>query len=98
MAQEQAGVRRWLELIQAEYREMPDLSLNKTQMQRLRGFDAFICDALVDALVAARVLRRTAPTRAGLMEVLISSSSRVSLKLPHSILRSDIRRRSIPDT
>lgn len=60
MAQEQAGVARWLELIQAEYREMPGLSLNKAQMQRLWGFDPLICDALVDALIAARVLRRTA--------------------------------------
>jgi hypothetical protein len=59
MAQEQAGVTRWLELIQAEYREMPDLRLSKTQMQRLWGLDPFVCDALVDALVAARVLRRT---------------------------------------
>ena len=55
----QPGVTRWLELIEAEYREMPDLTLNKVQMQRLWGFDAFICDALVDALVAAQVLRRT---------------------------------------
>jgi hypothetical protein len=59
MAPDQTGVTRWLELIQAEYREMPDLTLNKVQMQRLWGFDAFICDALVDALVAAQVLRRT---------------------------------------
>jgi hypothetical protein len=29
-------------------------------MQKLLGLDAFVCDALVDALVAARVLRRTA--------------------------------------
>jgi hypothetical protein len=56
---EQGAVNRWLELIQAEYREMPGLSLNKPQMQRLWGFDAFMCEALVDALVAARVLRRT---------------------------------------
>ena len=59
MLSEHVGVTRWLELIQAEYREMPDLSLNKPQMQRLWGFDSFVCDALVDALVAARVLRRT---------------------------------------
>jgi hypothetical protein len=39
---------------------MPGLSLNKEQMQKLWGLDAFVCDALVDALVAARVLRRTA--------------------------------------
>jgi hypothetical protein len=44
---------------------MPDLRLNKPQMQRLRGFDAFVCDALVDALVAARVLKRTACGRYG---------------------------------
>ena len=59
MAHEQTTVGRWLELIQAEYREMPGLNLSKAQMQRLWGFDAAICDALVDALVAARVLRRT---------------------------------------
>ena len=60
MALDQAGVTRWLELIQAEYREMPDLSLTKAEMQRLWRLDPFVCDALVDALVAARVLRRTA--------------------------------------
>jgi hypothetical protein len=59
MAQEHTGINRWLELIQAEYREMPDLRLSKPQMQRLWGFDPFVCDALVDALVAAGVLRRT---------------------------------------
>jgi hypothetical protein len=35
-------------------------SARKEQMQKLWGLDAFVCDALVDALVAARVLRRTA--------------------------------------
>jgi hypothetical protein len=60
MSRGDARVTRWLELIQAEYREMPDLSLSKTQMQRLWGLDPFVCDALVEALVAARVLRRTA--------------------------------------
>ena len=54
------AVIRWLELIQAEYREMPGLSLKKPQMQRMWGFDPMVCDALVDALVAARVLRRRA--------------------------------------
>lgn len=51
------SVARWLELIRAEYREMPCLSLTKPQMQRLWGLDSYICDALVDALVAAQVLR-----------------------------------------
>ena len=52
-------VSEWLQRIRAEYLEMPGLSLNKLQMQRMWGLDAFICDALVDALVAAQVLRRT---------------------------------------
>jgi hypothetical protein len=39
---------------------MPGLSLNKEQMQRMWGLDAFVCEALVDALVAAQVLKRTA--------------------------------------
>jgi hypothetical protein len=59
MAMEHPGVIRWLELIQAEYREMPGLKLKKPQMQRLWGLDTFVCDAVVDALVDARVLRRT---------------------------------------
>lgn len=48
----------WVHLIQAEYREMPCLSLTKQQMQRLWGLEGFVCDALIDALVEARVLRR----------------------------------------
>jgi hypothetical protein len=52
-------ITRWLELIQAEYREMPGMVLSKPQMQRLWGIDAVLCDALVDALVAASVLKRT---------------------------------------
>ena len=59
----QEGLTRWLELIQAEYREMPGLNLKKPQMQRLWGLDASFCDAVVDALVAARVLRRTTDGR-----------------------------------
>jgi hypothetical protein len=60
MTLDHTRIARWLELIQAEYREMPGLSLKKPQMQRLWNIDADICDALVDALIAARVLRRTA--------------------------------------
>lgn len=59
MTVEHPAVIRWLELIQAEYREMPGLRLKKPQMQRLWGLDPFVCDALVEALVDARVLRRT---------------------------------------
>jgi len=59
MASVQLPVSEWLQRIRGEYQKMPGLSLNKEQMQKLWGLDAFVCDALVDALVAARVLRRT---------------------------------------
>jgi hypothetical protein len=52
-------VSEWLHRIRAEYREMPGLSLNKVQMQKMWGLEPSTCDALVEALVAARVLRRT---------------------------------------
>ena len=47
------------ELMSAEYIELPGLSLTKPQMRRLWGLEAVVCDALVDALVAARVLWKT---------------------------------------
>jgi menaquinone-dependent protoporphyrinogen oxidase len=47
------------ELVTAEYLEMPGLSLTKPQMQRLWRLEAAVCDAVVDALVASRVLRKT---------------------------------------
>lgn len=53
-------VTNWLTLIQAEYRELPGLSLSKRQIQRLWGLDQVTCDALVDALQEARFLRCTA--------------------------------------
>jgi hypothetical protein len=53
-------ISEWLQRIRAEYQEMPGLSLSKEQMRKLWGLDAFVCDALVDTLVAGRVLRRTA--------------------------------------
>ena len=56
----EAGVTVWLNRIRAEYREMPGLSLTQVQMQRLFGFEPHVCEALVNALVAAQVLRRTA--------------------------------------
>jgi len=59
MASQHVLVSHWLRLMQAEYEEMPGLNLSKAQMQRMWGFEAFVCDALIDALVAARVLRRT---------------------------------------
>ena len=46
-----------LRLIEAEYREVPGLHLTKPQIQRLWGIEAPLCESLVAALVAARVLR-----------------------------------------
>jgi hypothetical protein len=55
----QTTVTQWALLVQAEYREMPGLKLTKPQMRRLWGLDTVVCDALVDSLVAARVLQPT---------------------------------------
>ena len=60
MTPDQRSMARWFQLIGSEYGEMPGLSLTKPQMQRLWGLEPDVCDLLVDALVAARVLRRTA--------------------------------------
>ena len=59
MSLEHGSVVEWLRVIEAEYKEMPGLSLSKAQMRRLWGLEAFVCDALVDALVTARVLKQT---------------------------------------
>jgi hypothetical protein len=55
----QRGIGYWLQLVQAEYREMPGLHLTKPQVRRLWGLDNVTCDALLDALEATRFLRRT---------------------------------------
>ena len=59
----ESGVREWLALIQAEYRESPGLRLTKPQAQRLWGLDAETCDTLLSVLETAKFLRRT-PTNA----------------------------------
>ena len=59
MTSEQPTIAQWVRRVEMEYQEMPGLSLSKCQMQRLWGLESFECDALVDALVAGRVLRRT---------------------------------------
>lgn len=59
MTAAQSTVLDWLHLIRAEYLEMPGLHLTKTQVQRLWGLDTLTCEALLEALVDARFLRRT---------------------------------------
>jgi hypothetical protein len=49
----------WIELIRAEYHEMPGLHLTKPQVQRLWNLDTTLCDAVLHALETARFLRRT---------------------------------------
>ncbi len=49
----------WLQLIRAEYLESPGLILTKPQIQRLWGLDPPTCDAVLNALVGAKFLRRT---------------------------------------
>lgn len=50
---------QWRRLIEAEYREMPGLSLTKSQMRRFWGLDEDTCNALVEALERDHFLRRT---------------------------------------
>jgi hypothetical protein len=49
----------WTQLIRAEYLEIPDLHLTRDQVQRLWGLDTVMCDALLEALVEKRFLRKT---------------------------------------
>jgi hypothetical protein len=49
----------WLQLVRAEYYEMPGLHLSKPQAQRLWGFDRASCDMIFSSLEAAHFLRRT---------------------------------------
>ena len=46
-----------LERLRAEYLEMPGLRLSVAQVERLCGVDCTVCQAVLDALVDARVLR-----------------------------------------
>jgi len=53
----------WLDLIRAEYSEIPGLSLTKPQVRRLWNLDPPTCEAVLEALQADRFLRQT-PTGA----------------------------------
>ena len=46
-----------LERLRAEYLEMPGLRLSVAQIERLCGVDRIVCQAVLDALVDARILR-----------------------------------------
>jgi hypothetical protein len=53
------SVADWIHLIRSEYLEIPGLHLTRKQVQRLWGLDIVVCDALLEALVEARFLRRS---------------------------------------
>ena len=49
----------WLQLIRAEYLEIPGLSLTKRQVQRLWNLDQVTTEAVLAALVDVKFLRCT---------------------------------------
>ena len=54
-----AHITDWVQLIRAEYLEIPGLSLTMRQVQRLWGLDPVTSDALLAALVEGKFLRCT---------------------------------------
>ena len=48
-----------LRRVEAEYREMPGLSLTAAQAQRIWGIDGPTCDEILTELTSHRFLRRT---------------------------------------
>jgi hypothetical protein len=55
----QATAGDWLQLIRAEYLEIPGLHLTRDQVRRLWSLDDATCDALLEALMEEGFLRRT---------------------------------------
>lgn len=49
----------WLQLIRAEYVEIPGLHLTGRQVERMWGLDTLMCTSLLDALVDTGFLRCT---------------------------------------
>jgi hypothetical protein len=59
MSAAETHIEDWLQLIRAEYLEIPGLCLTKPQVERLWGLDAVTSEALLAALVDVNFLRRT---------------------------------------
>jgi hypothetical protein len=55
----QVSIYEGLRLIRAEYLGVPDLHLTRQQVEGLCGLDTLTSEALLDAFVDARFLRRT---------------------------------------
>jgi hypothetical protein len=58
-----AQISDWLQLIRAEYLEIPGLSLTKRQVQRLWGLDHGTTEAVLAGLVDVKFLRCTSHHR-----------------------------------
>jgi hypothetical protein len=59
MTADQSTIHDWLRLVQAEYLEMPGLTLTKPQIQRLWMLEPTVCDQVLETLVASEFLRKT---------------------------------------
>jgi hypothetical protein len=59
MTSAQTSAGSWLEIVRGEFQETPGLHCTKTQYQRLWGLDVVACDAILEALINARFLKRT---------------------------------------
>jgi hypothetical protein len=59
MSRGQTHIEDWLQLIRAEYLEIPGLCLTKAQVERLWGLDAITSEALLAALLDVNFLKRT---------------------------------------
>lgn len=53
------GTPEWIEVIRADYREMPGLILTLAQAQRLWSLDAATCEGILEQLMYSGFLRRT---------------------------------------
>jgi len=52
-----------LQLLRAEYHELPGLALTSAEIQRLLNVEAPLSEAIIDALVYSRFLERTTDGR-----------------------------------
>jgi hypothetical protein len=59
MLQADTHITDWLQLIRAEYLEIPGLSLTRPQFQRLWCLDHATTEAVLAALIDMKFLRRT---------------------------------------
>ncbi len=50
---------KWVQLVRAEYLEIPGLHLTRDQVRRLWSLDDATCDAILHSLVEGEFLRRT---------------------------------------